>query len=172
MTRWFTLLGLTASAALFTSCSDAPATVDTHDADVRAIKDDLAQWQKDFSAKDVEKLASHYSDDVLVVNPGSPVMKGREAGKAAYKEFAADHAFSLTFEVSRVEVAKSGDLAYAQRPYKMTLTNPATKKPLEDKGTYVEVYKKQADGSWKSAVDMGTSESFWAIAAAPPPVKK
>jgi uncharacterized protein (TIGR02246 family) len=142
--------------------------VDTHDADVKAIKDDLAQWQKDFNAKDVDKLASHYADDVLVVNPGSAVIKGREAGKAAYKEFAADPAFSLTFEVSRVEVAQSGDLAYAQGSFKMTATNPATKKPFEDKGTYIEVYKKQADGSWKSAIDMGTSESFWAIPAASP----
>jgi uncharacterized protein (TIGR02246 family) len=171
MKRWFTVLCLATSAAVFTSCQ-APATVDSRDADMRAIKDDLTQWQKDFAAKDVGKLASHYSDDVLVVNPGSQAMKGRAAGEAAYKEFVADPAFSLTFEVSRVEVAKSGDLAYAQGPYKMTLTNPATKKPFEDKGTYVEIYRKQADGSWKSAVDMGTSESFWAIAAAPAPVKE
>jgi uncharacterized protein (TIGR02246 family) len=136
---------------------------------MKAIKDDLAQWQKDFAAKDVDKLASHYSDDVLVVNPGSPVLKGREAAKTGYKGIVADPAFSLTFEISGVEVAKSGDLAYAQGPFKMTMTDPATKKPIEDKGTYLEVYKKQADGSWKSAIDIGSSEVFGAI---PAPAKK
>jgi hypothetical protein len=79
-------------------------------------------------------------------------------------------AFSLTFEVSRVEVAQSADLAYAQGPFRLTATNPATNKSLEDKGTYLVVYKKQADGSWKAAIDMGTSEISPA-APAPPPLK-
>jgi len=41
---------------------------------------------------------------------------------------------------------------------------------IEDKGNYVEVYKKQADGSWKSAYDAGTSEVL--SAPAPPDKKK
>jgi uncharacterized protein (TIGR02246 family) len=138
---------------------------------MKAIKDDLAQWQKDFAAKDADKLVSHYTDDVLYVSAGAPVVKGREATKTMFKEWVADPASSLTFEVSRVEVAQSGDLAYAQGPFRLTATNPATKKPFEDKGTYLAVYKKQADGSWKAAVDMGTSEIFPAIPA-PPPLKK
>jgi len=163
MTRWLTLLCLTASAALFTSCSQSPATADTRDANMKAIKDDLVQFQKDFAAKDVDRLVSHYSDDVLFINPGSPVAKGRETTKTKFKEWVADPAFSLTFEVSQVEVAQSGDLAYAQGPFRLTATDPATKKPFEDKGTYLVVYKKQADGSWKAAIDMGTSEIFPAI---------
>ena len=40
----------------------------------------------------------------------------------------------------------------------MTVTNPKTKKPVDDKGTYVTVFKKQADGNWKAIEDMSTSE--------------
>ncbi len=40
----------------------------------------------------------------------------------------------------------------------MTMTNPKTKKPVEDKGSYVTVYKKQADGNWKAIEDINTSE--------------
>ena len=165
MTRWLSLFSVTACAALLTSCGQAPATVDTREADVKAIKDDLAQWQKDFAAKDVDKLVSHYPDDVLLINPGSAPIAGRESAKAAFREMTADPAFALTFDVSRVEVAKSGDLAYAQGPYKLTMTNPATKQPFEDNGSYIEIYKKQADGSWKAAIDMGTIPSA-------PPAKK
>ena len=40
----------------------------------------------------------------------------------------------------------------------MTMTNPKTKKPVEDKGAYITVYKKQADGNWKAIEDVATSE--------------
>ena len=47
--------------------------------------------------------------------------------------------------------------------------NPASKKPQSDKGSYVTVYKKQADGSWKAASDIATNET---PAIPPPPAKK
>ncbi len=40
----------------------------------------------------------------------------------------------------------------------MTMTNPATKQPLSDHGSYVTTYAKQADGSWKAVADIATSE--------------
>jgi ketosteroid isomerase-like protein len=73
-----------------------------------------------------------------------------QAPAEAMKPVLADPAFRLTFEIGKVEVARSGDIGYATGPYQMTYTNPVTKKVIEDKGNYVEVYKKQADGSWKS----------------------
>jgi ketosteroid isomerase-like protein len=41
----------------------------------------------------------------------------------------------------------------------MTTTDPKTKKPVTDKGKYAEVYKKQADGSWKAVADMDSSDT-------------
>ena len=38
------------------------------------------------------------------------------------------------------------------------MTNPKTKKPVTDKGKYVTVYKKQADGSWKAVADILNSD--------------
>jgi ketosteroid isomerase-like protein len=40
----------------------------------------------------------------------------------------------------------------------MTMTNPKNKKPVEDKGSYLTVFKKQADGGWKAIEDINTSE--------------
>jgi ketosteroid isomerase-like protein len=57
--------------------------------------------------------------------------------------------------VSRVEVAKSGDLGYTQGTYTMTTTDPKTKKPVTDKGKC----KKQADGTWKAVADMSSSDT-------------
>jgi ketosteroid isomerase-like protein len=41
----------------------------------------------------------------------------------------------------------------------MTVTNPKTKKPVTDKGKYLMVYTKQADGSWKVVADTMNSDS-------------
>ena len=40
----------------------------------------------------------------------------------------------------------------------MTMTDPISKKPVIDKGVLVEVYKKQADGSWRTVSDIASSE--------------
>ena len=63
----------------------------------------------------------------------------------------------LTFDVPRVEVARSGDLGYAQGSYTLVTTSLATRQPLTDQGTYLRVYRKQLDGAWKVLLDMRTS---------------
>lgn len=145
------------------------AAPDTHDADVKAIKDNEVQWNKDFAAKDVDKMAAHYADDAVLMAPGMPAASGKSAIQNMLKEMVSDPALSLKFEAARVEVAKSGDVAYTQGAYTMKMTNPATKQPMDDKGSYVTTYKKQADGSWKAICDINTSE---VPPPAPPPAAK
>ena len=142
-----------------TGCKQAPApqTSDTHDADVQAIKDNEAQWNKDWQAKDVDKLVAHYTDDAVLMAPGMSPLTGKDAIRTGLQGMVNDNALSLTFSADRVDVAKSGDMAYTQGAYTMTMTDPATKKPVNDKGSYVTVYKKQADGSWKAASDIASS---------------
>jgi ketosteroid isomerase-like protein len=75
----------------------------------------------------------------------------------------------ISWAPSKVEVAASGDLAYDQGTYTMTGPGPDGK-PITDKGKYLAVVKKQADGSWKVAEDMWNSDL---PAVAPPaPAKK
>jgi ketosteroid isomerase-like protein len=69
-----------------------------------------------------------------------------------------DPNLKLNFSSDRIEVSASGDLATTKGSYTSTMTNPKTKKTMEDKGSYLTVYKKQADGSWKAVEDMIASE--------------
>ncbi|HEV2424949.1 MAG TPA: SgcJ/EcaC family oxidoreductase [Terriglobia bacterium] len=154
-------------ALVLASCSQAPQTSDTHDADVQAIKDNEAQWNKDFQAKDVDKLLAHYTDDAVLMSPGAPPWNGKDSIRAGLKEMVSDNALSLSFTPDRVEVAKSGDFAYTEGGYTMNMTDPATQKPISDKGSYVTVYRKQADGSWKAVSDIASS----ATPPGPPPSK-
>ena len=130
---------------------------DTHDADVQAIKANEVQWNQDFAAKDADRLASHYADDATLMMAGGPATAGKDAIHAAFKQMVADPALVLKFQASRVDVAKSGELGYTQGTYTMTMTNPQTKQPMDDHGSYLTVYHKQAEG-WKAVQDVVTSE--------------
>ncbi len=143
--------------AFTTACTQAPPP-DTHDADVQALKDTEAAWVKVIAAKDFEKSVSYYADDASVLMPNAPTINGKDAIRAAFKPFLDDPNFAMTFQGSRFEVAKSADLGYTQGTYTMTMTDPKTKKPVTDKGKYVTVYKKQADGTWKAVADMTSSD--------------
>jgi len=164
-----TLCGITFLTLSMTGCSTAPAPApDTHDADVKAIGDIEEQMVKDWAAKDADKLAAHYADDAVLMTPGGEPVHGKEAVRNTAKQMVADPALSLTFQATKVDVAKSGDLGYTQGSYRMTMTNPATHKPMDDHGSYVTTYRKQADGSWKAVADIATSE----VPPVPPPTKK
>jgi ketosteroid isomerase-like protein len=141
---------------MLSACTETAVATNT-DAEIKAIKDGEVQWNKDFEAKDAAKLGAHYTEDAILMNPGMPAAKGKAAIQKAFGEMVTDPAFSLKFEADRVEVAKSGDLGYTQGHYTLTVTDAATKKPFTDHGSYVTIYKKQADG-WKAVQDAAISE--------------
>jgi uncharacterized protein (TIGR02246 family) len=163
MNRILTICSALMLAATLTACNQSPApaanaTASNHDADVQAIRDTEKQWNQDFVAKDAAKLAAHYSDDAILMTPGMDAMSGRDAIQKGVQGLVADPALSLKFEATKVDVASSGDLGYTRGTYTMTMTDPKSKKVINDHGSYVTDYRKQADGSWKAVADIVTSE--------------
>ncbi len=155
MKRLAALWAAAAVALMVTACNQAP---DTHDADVAAIQANETQWNSDYAAKDLDKIVSHYADDAVLMVPGTPSTSGKSAISASLKGMVADPALTLKFQSSKVEVAKSGDVAYTQGTYTMTMTDPQTHQVVNDHGSYVTTYRKQPDGTWKAVADIATSE--------------
>ena len=54
-------------------------------------------------------------------------------------------------------VARSGDLAYDNGSYALTMSDPEGN-PVTQKGHYVDVWRKNAAGGWKVAVDAPVSD--------------
>lgn len=157
MLRYSLLAGCAGLFALTIACTSTTAP-DTREADLKAVKDTEAAWAKDAAAKDADKWASYYTEDASFLLPNAPVITGRDKIKEAMKPMLADPNFALTFEGTRAEASKGGDLVYSVGTYTMTVSNPKDKKPMTDKGKYLTVFKKQADGSWKAAADMISSD--------------
>lgn len=168
MKRFAALACATVVALMTAACNQPP---NTHDADVQAIKDLETQWNQDYASKNADKIASYYADNAVLMTPGMEAAVGKDAIQKAMKEFVSDPALSLKFQASTVDAAKSGDLAYSQGSYTITMTDPNTKQPMNDHGSYVTVYHKQADGSWKVVSDIASS-AVPPPAPAPPAKKK
>jgi uncharacterized protein (TIGR02246 family) len=150
-----------ALVALTAGCSNPPPAPppDTRPADLQAVKEVEAAWIKAMAAKDADKFASYLAEDACGLYPGAGILNGKEAIKAAFAPYFADPNFSLTFESTRAMASKGGDMVYSQGTYTITMTNPKTKKPMTDKGKYLTIYTKQADGSWKAVADTYNSDS-------------
>ena len=117
---------------------------------IKAVEGDMLAA---FKAKDDAKLTSHYASDAVLAVPGRTVNGGEAIAKANAEDLK-DPAFALDFTNERTDT--SGDLAYTSGSYKVTYTDAKTKKVVNGQGTYVTVFKKQADGSWKAVADIAT----------------
>jgi uncharacterized protein (TIGR02246 family) len=146
------LAGCLALLSFTVACQQA----DTRAADESALKDLDAQWSKAAAAKDLETTVSYYADDAVLMPPNAPVAAGA-AIRDFWKSMIASPGFAGGWKVTKAEVARSGDLAYLTGTYEMT-ENDASGKPVNDRGKYVEVWKKQADGKWKVVADMFNSD--------------
>jgi ketosteroid isomerase-like protein len=119
----------------------------------KQIRDIEAQWKNEYNAHDVDALVAHYADNAALANPGAPLATDAAARRAALAQVVADPNLKHDFAADRVLVAKSGELAASRGHYTMQTTDPATKQPKIETGTYMTVYSKQADGSWKAIED-------------------
>jgi len=154
------ILVLSAVVLFLTGCattvSETSAPKDTRAADEQAVRDRETAGMAAWKAKDADQIAALYADDATVMIPNAPVMKGRQAIHDGLKQAVADPNFSLQTETTSVEAAKSGDLAYVKGTYNVNMSDAKTKKPMTENGSYVMVYKKQPDASWKVVADIAT----------------
>jgi len=162
-------IGLTAAAVALAACAQQPAPApsappDTRAADEATLRTLIGDWSASARAKDATKFVSVYAEDAVVMLANAPDIKGLAAIREGIPAMMQDPAFALSFEPDRIVVARSGDLAYETGTYAMTMTGP-DKKPATEKGHYVVVWRKQADGTWKVVVDAPISDPPDASAA-------
>ena len=173
LTKSLALLGAAALVVSVSACqkyeskaggNEAAAPAANAGAITDAIKADEKKWNEDFKAKSLDGLLSHYAPDATAVFPGSASVTG-DALRKAYEDALKDPGFDVSFSSEKVDV--SGDLAYARGHFTEKYTDPNTKAVASNSGSYITVYKKQADGSWKVAEDFTAVEPAAAPAAAP-----
>ena len=133
------------------------------------LRDLDAQWAKAAAAKDVEQTIGYYSADAIVLPPNATGAATKEAIRNVWNDMFASPSLVISWQPTRVQVGKSGEMAWVRGTYELTM-NDASGKPIDDRGKYLEVWEKQTDGNWKCAADMWNSDL--AASASAPSEKK
>ena len=113
-----------------------------------------------------EGYASFYTEDAVSLPPNAERVDGRDALRARILTFTTAEDFSITWEATRVEVSAAGDLAYSMGTFEVSLKD-AEGNAVSDKGKFVNIWKKQVDGSWKIVTFIYNSDLPLPAAAAP-----
>jgi ketosteroid isomerase-like protein len=114
-----------------------------------------AAWERVYEVKDLDKSVAFCDEQASLLWPNNPIATGKAAVREAIaQDFAAG---DLTWEANNVGIARAGDLAYVSGAYQWKL-HDASGKGFVDKGKYLTMWKKQADGSWKVLFDMFNSD--------------
>jgi len=114
------------------------------EADRTAIRQAEENDMKLMNAKDWKGDSALYTEDAIQLPPNQAAVQGKASIQAWMEAFPP---FS-NFQEQSLEIEGQGDLAFDRGTYSMTVT-PAGAAPIEDRGKYLIIWRKQADGSWK-----------------------
>lgn len=94
-----------------------------------------------------DSLLALMADDVIIMPPNEPVLKGTAAVRTWYEQFVKQmHTSSL--RITDRELLMGGDYATEVAGFEWTLVPVAGGPPLTDRGSYMQVWHRQADGRW------------------------
>ena len=98
---------------------------------------------------------SYYAEDAVEVPNGAALLQGKPeiAKTMGFLDSPDNH---LTWAPVGAGIAGSGDLGYTYGTYEFH-SKDKEGKPVVSHGKYTTIWKKQKDGNWKVALDMGNS---------------
>ena len=122
--------------------------------DMAAIQRCHEEFSRSMVARDFETAARTYDENAVLMPSNHPAVRGRNA----IKEWMAGFPPISQFKVGIEEGDAQGDLAYVRGPFSMVFQPEGAPGPTEEIGKYLEVRKRQPDGSWLLIVDMFNSD--------------
>ena len=148
------MAGCLSLVLLLASCTTEAGPTFT-EADLAAIETATDEAMAINATGDHTAYVDHYyAPDAVVMPPNSEVVRGREALIAFNENFPPYEDLRFT----HVEVDGAGDIAYVYGTYLMVMAAPEGEEPAQDRGKYIEIWRRQPDGSWKVALDIFNSD--------------
>jgi uncharacterized protein (TIGR02246 family) len=141
------------SAPAERSPGKAPAGEPLAAMDIAAIRASDSAFVSAMASGDAAAVAAIYVPDAHVLPPDAPPVEGRAAIQQFFAGFLG--AYHVTAVVSSDEIEGRGDLAFARGHYTLEGTPKAAgTPPLHEEGKFLEVLRRQPDGTWRLAADM------------------
>ncbi len=124
------------------------------DEDVAAIEASSESFAEAFMASNWAGVAALYTEDAVLMPPNQPAVQGRANIEAWVGTFPRLTDFSL----ENVEIDGRGDLAFVRGTASWTMMPEGAPEPIQETAKYLEIRRRQPDGTWLIAVDIFNSD--------------
>jgi len=115
------------------------------------------EWSDVVGAGDIDAAISYWAEDAVVMVPGLPPLRGREAIRGYVEAGAEIPGFSVRWEPLEAHVSETGDMAYLIERNQFTMQD-STGAMITESNKGVTVWRRQPDGSWKNVIDMWNAD--------------
>lgn len=132
----------------------APAGPTFTAADEAAIMAERQAFEDAVNRADWDRASALFADDAVLMQTGSPAVRGRLAIRERFNSFPANAEIALYGE----ELIGEGNLAVVRGALSILMVPPGSSVAVADTTKYVEVWRRQADGAWKVIWDIGNSD--------------
>jgi len=129
-----------------------------------AVREADAHWAAAAGTAGVDAWMAFYAADAIVLLPDGRLASGKGSVRRTVARFLALPRLSVAWRPIKVQMARSGDLAYVIGAFELHFgASPGTRE--SHRGRLLEIWRKQTDGAWKCFVDTWNLDE----PAAPPP---
>jgi uncharacterized protein (TIGR02246 family) len=128
------------------SVKDVAAIKTLHDAYVQAVL-----------AGGLKATAEFYAEDAILIAKG-PIIQGREAFKKSLESLSKASPTITAFNLTLAEIDGRNDLAFVRGTASMSMASEGAPEPIQYAGKFLEILRKQKDGSWLIAREIRASD--------------
>ncbi len=112
------------------------------------INEVFNEFYEDYKRFDVEKFTSFYQDDVIRMGKDGEYQVGKKVFKESWYDNIKKYDLVL-LDYSQPTILPSNDQTVTFNTYHELFIDKKTRDTTEIRGTWIGIWKKQEDGSWK-----------------------
>jgi ketosteroid isomerase-like protein len=110
------------------------------------------------SDRGIDGWVDAFAEDGVQLPDHQPIARGKAAVREVMEHLLSDPTNKLRWEPDHASVSASGDLGYTIGHATLSKVGPSGSEAVIAKLKYATVWKRQADGHWRVAVDVGTAD--------------
>ncbi len=151
------IFGVISTLLILMGCSSTPKVDIVKEAEV--IRNLENEWSAAILNKDLEKSISFTASDAVFMDPNLPAYSGAEAIRKSFETWFADSSLlfnSYSYDIDKIEVSASGELAYVRGHSKITKNTPSG--PVDVINKFVDIWKND-NGKWSCILLIGNSDN-------------
>jgi ketosteroid isomerase-like protein len=141
---------------LLNGCVPQQALSSRYETELAAIEAFNREYLAAINNEDIETLSALTTEEHIMLMPNRPPLAGKQANIDANRR--AFELFEFDEEWRPLETGIAGDWAWQRGTYQVTVTPRAGGDSRTLAGSFLRIYRRRTDGSWRMIRDMFNSD--------------